>query len=102
MTEEERIQREIDLDIEVTPVIEDAFYFLRMLENNETENFDDENESIEDFEKRLCEKYTPSQNAGDRLAKIPYQERMEAIHEAYRMIDNIKKYGVACLEWEGN
>ena len=40
-----------------------------------------------------------SQNAGDRLLKVSREERMEAIHYGYQMIDNIKKYGVACAEW---
>lgn len=92
-------QRAIDLDIKVTPVIEDAFYFLRLLqEDNELPT--DENESFEDFEKRLHLHYDGGQKAGERLAKIPYEERMQAIHYGYQMLDNIKKYGVACAEWE--
>lgn len=101
MTQEELIQREEDLDIEVTPVVEDAFYFLRMLEKSGEigSDIDNEDETVEEYEERLDREHTPSLNAGDRLAKIPYHERMEAIHEAYRMLDNIKKYGVACNKW---
>jgi len=101
MTQEELIQREQDLDIEITPEIEDAFYFLRILEKaGEIGNDIDENETLEEYEKRLNDEHTPALNAGDRLAKLPYDERMKAIHYGYQMLDNIKKYGVACSEWE--
>ena len=96
MTRQEAMQIE-DLRIELTPVIEDAFYFLSYTENpkplDEILAMDDQQERDYDL---FCQ---ASQHAGDRLLKVSHEERMEAIHYAYQMIDNIKKYGIACAEW---
>jgi len=86
-----------DLRIELTPVIEDAFYFLSHIENPkpivEVLAMDDQQERDYDL---FCQ---ASQHAGERLLKVSREERMEAISYAYQMIDNIKKYGIACAEW---
>ncbi len=82
MTEDELIQREIDLDIKVTPEIEDAFHFLYGLEKN--------GEDI--TEEQL--------NCGKHLrTSYPNEDVKKAVVVAYKMIDNIKKYGVACAAW---
>lgn len=100
MTQDELTQREIDLDIDVTPAIEDAFYFLRLMdEDNKFDDTSDDSESVEDYEKRLESHYKSGHAAGDRLTKLPYEERMQAIHYGYQMIDNLKKYGVPCAAW---
>lgn len=96
MTSEE-IKNIPDLQIEVTPTVEDAFYFLQSLENELPDIREDE--TCEEYEERLDKLTNPSLHAGDRLAQIPYKERMEAIGKAYQMIDNLKKYGVACAQW---
>ena len=44
-------QKELDLNIEVTPEIEDAFYFLRSVETDIPDA--EEDESVEEYEKRL-------------------------------------------------
>lgn len=80
MTKEEAKQV-ADLQIKVTPAIEDAFHFLYGVENEE--------EDITDAQA----------NAGKRLEKYSREERMDAVHYAYQMIENIEKYGVACAEW---
>lgn len=90
-------QKNIDLNIKVTPAIEDAFYFLRSTETEIPDPTDEE--SVEEYEKRLSDKLDASQKAGERLCKLPYEERMQAIRKAYQMIDNIKKYGIPCAEW---
>lgn len=70
-----------DLQIEVTPAVEDAFYFLQGLEKMEDDITD------------------AQVNAGKRLEKYPRDERMEAVHYAYKMLDNLDKYGIACAAW---
>lgn len=96
MTKDEALQIP-DLCINVTPVVEDAFYFLSHLENqkpiDEILNMSEEEEKDYDL---ICD---ASQHAGDRLLKVPKDERMEAVRLAYQMIDNIRKYGVACYDW---
>ena len=95
--EENEQQKARDLDIEVTPAIEDAFYYVRNLERG-VPGFTDE-ESPEEYEKRLDREYQPSVNAGNRLTKIPYDERMEAIGIAYKMLANVRKYGKPSSRW---
>lgn len=86
-----------DLQIEVTPAIEDAFYFLRSLETEMPDITDEE--SPEDYEARLSALYDPANNAGNRLADLPEDEKWQAIRAAYQMIDNIRKYGIPCAAW---
>ena len=96
MKKEEALQIP-DLCIDIDSVTEDAFYFLSYTENpkplEEILEMDEQQERDYDL---FCQ---ASQHAGDRLTKIPREERMEAIRKAYQMIDNIKKYGIACAEW---
>jgi hypothetical protein len=33
------------------------------------------------------------------MLQLEVPKRKEAIHKAYQMIDNMKKYGVACVAW---
>ena len=80
MTKEE-ILNTPDLQIEVTPAIEDAFYFLQGVEKHD--------DDISDAQV----------NAGKRLEKYPRDERMEAVHFAYMMLDNLDKYGIPCAAW---
>jgi hypothetical protein len=87
-------QRQADLDINVTPAIEDAFFFLSTTENEDTDDFLI-GETAEEYEQRA----QACINAGNRLQKLPYEERMQAIHQAHRMIDNIQKYGKAANNW---
>ena len=82
-----------DLDIEVTPTVEDAFYFLMDLEKG-TPDFN-EGETVEEYEKRTA----PAIKAGERLAKLSYDERMGAIAVATKMIENVKKYGKPSALW---
>lgn len=86
-----------DLCIEVTPAIEDAFFFLNNIENGRSikEIVDMTDDEYEQYGKS-CD---AANNAGVRLLKVPHNERWEAIRQAYKMIDNIKKYGVACADW---
>ena len=93
----EEIKRIPDLQINVTPAVEDAFYFLHSLEKEVPDPMD--NETAEDFDARLEASIQPAINAGNRLTLLPAIERQVAIHEAYRMIDNLKKYGVPCAAW---
>lgn len=102
MTQEE-LQREEDLNIKLTPAIEDAFYFLNHLDNDNGEilkDINNDDESFEEYEARLSAKYDPPQHAAERLQQYSAEEIRGAVRCAYRMIDNIKKYGVACKEWE--
>lgn len=78
----EEIKNIAELQIEVTPAVEDAFYFLNGIENSES----DINEA-----QILC---------GQRLHSVySEEEAKDAIKKAYMMIDNIKKYGIACAAW---
>lgn len=96
MTKDEAL-RIPDLCIKVTPIIEDAFYFLNNLENGKSTK---EIEAMTDDEwERYDKACEASSNAGERLLKVPREERMEAIRNAYQMIDNIKQYGVPCADW---
>jgi hypothetical protein len=86
-----------DLCIEVRPAVEDAFHFLNSVENDKDikdilKMSDSESEAYYAYKEA-------AQSAGDRLLKLSQKERMEAIRKAYQMIDNVKKYGVACVAW---
>ena len=70
-----------ELCIEVSPAVEDAFYFLLPV------NWDD------------MESTDASTHAGQRLISTHKDMSWEAVKTAYKMIDNIEKYGVACAEW---
>lgn len=102
MTVDEMVERMLDLDIKVTPEVEDAFYFVRMLEEEGKKDLDEGNdsESVEEYEEKLKNYYDPANNAGKRVAELPSDVRLDAIRKAYKMLDNIKKYGVPCSEWQ--
>jgi hypothetical protein len=86
-----------DLCIEVKPAVEDAFHFLHSIESDKPIK---EVLSMSDDEADAYNAYKNVANdAGDRLLKLSRDERMSAIRKAYQMIDNIKKYGVACVAW---
>lgn len=71
-----------DLQIEVTPAVEDAFHFLYGMEKRDGDLTDAQS------------------NCGERITKeYSKEEAKEAIRKAYQMIDNIDKYGVACAAW---
>ena len=96
MKKEEALQIP-DLCIELDSITEDAFYFLRNLGEDFPESPEDE--TPEEYDERLSKFFDPSINAGKRLAELEETEKWQAIHSAYQMIDNLKKYGVACAEW---
>lgn len=86
-----------NLCIDVKPSVEDAFHFLYSLESSkpikEVIEMPDEEADVYNAYRDVANK------AGDRLVKLSYNERMDAIGKAYKMIDNVKKYGVACVAW---
>lgn len=67
-----------ELLIDVTPAVEDAFHFLYPIEEDATPT-------------------DAALHAGERLTQSP--DTLGAVNVAYQMIDNIRKYGVACAEW---
>lgn len=71
-----------DLHIEVTPATEDAFHFLYGLEKG-VENMTDAQVRCGE---NLREKYSP-------------EDVKEGVRNAYRMIENIGKYGIPCIDW---
>ena len=75
-------QRDKDLNIKVTPAVEDAFHFLYGVNK---EDADITEEQIR-CGQRLQQNYSRT-------------ERLEAIHAAYQMLDNIDQYGTPCAEW---
>lgn len=77
----EEIRNIPELQIDVTPAIEDAFHFLYGVEKS--------SEDMTDAQSRC----------GQHLLQYTKEERLEAITYAYKMIDNIGKYGVACAAW---
>ena len=70
-----------DLCIEVSPAVEDAFYFLFSVNLDDVDSTD------------------ASTRAGQRLISTHKDMSWEAVKTAYNMIDNIEIYGVACAEW---
>ncbi len=86
-----------ELCIDVDAATEDAFFFLSYAEDQKTV---EEMLAMNEEEEREYDLYCDaSQHAGDRLTKVPREERMEAIRKAYQMIENKKTYGVPCAEW---
>ena len=77
----EEIRQIPDLQVNVTPAVEDAFHFLYGLEKSE--------DNMTDAQRRC----------GQHLEAYSENERLNAIHEAYRMLDNIAKYGIPCAAW---
>lgn len=71
-----------ELQIEVTPAVEYAFHFLYGVEKSGEDITEAQN------------------NCGNHLRNnFSDEEIKSAISTAYKMIDNIDKYGVACAAW---
>ena len=77
----EEIRQIPDLQIDVTPATEDAFHFLYGL--------DQKGIDLTDAQIRC----------GESLRQYPDEEIKVAKENAFKMIDNIRKYGVACAKW---
>lgn len=70
-----------DLQVEITPAVEDAFYFLYGVitkAGNATE---------------------AQEHCGEHLKGYPLDVQKQAIADAMKMVDNLEKYGVACAAW---
>lgn len=74
-------QKEKDLNIEVTPLIEDVFYVMLALDDKIS------SEQGEKIFNRIRGRYSE-------------EEYYQAIVVARQMVNNIQKYGVACAAWE--
>lgn len=106
MTKKEA-QNIADLQIEVTPLIEDAFYAFREIDCKELDarlNRLSDNYVRGDAETdKLMEKYLNdidiAEKARERLMLIGPAKRANAIATAFKMIENQEKYGYPCLEW---
>jgi len=107
MTKEEAKRIE-ELHIKVTPLVEDAFYAFRDIDNSALKKRIEElpESKLDDDEEtdKLMAKYLDdidfSMNAMERVkACSDPQERLQAINDAYQMIENQKKYGYPCIEW---
>ena len=70
-----------ELQIEVTPEVEDAFYFLHGVIEKAG--------NVSEAQSRC----------GEHLKYYPLDVQKKAIEKAMKMIDNIEKYGVACAAW---
>ena len=90
-------QRKLDLDIEVTPAIEDAFYFLKHIDDGipDIEDY----ETAEEYETRLDRVSIPSIKAGERLTHLSKSEAFDAIDKGQKMLENLKKYGIPSSRW---
>lgn len=80
MTHQEALQIP-DLDIEVTDIIEDCFYVKMAVNGNVSEK------AGQDASQRLKGMYCDA------------KQLTSALNTADRMIDNLRKYGVACAAW---
>lgn len=85
MTKQEALQIP-DLNIEVTPLVEDFFYSI--LEGKGEIKHSGANDRI----KTLAEDYTSG-----KVKELP--PFMQAVDAAKRMYDNLQRYGVACADW---
>lgn len=90
-------QREKDLDIEVTPVIEDAFYFVKAMEAGIPDIPEDA--TPEEYEKLLSTMTDAGLHAGERLCEIPKEEADKALQCAYQMLHNLREYGIPSSRW---
>lgn len=68
-----------ELDIHVSPLVEDCFYVLLGID------------------KKISEQR--AMNATRRVLGHTKEEYADALKTARQMIDNMEKYGVACDEW---
>ena len=96
-----------DLCIEVTPLIEDAFYAFRDIDCRELDRrlnaLGDDYVSGDAETDALLQKYLDdletAEKARQRFMQGDPKERVHAMTAAFQMIDNIEKYGVPCAEW---
>lgn len=106
MTKKEA-QNIADLNIEVTPLIEDAFYAFREIDCKELDTrlnrLGDNYVSGDAETDKLLEKYLKdidiAEQARERIMLVSPEKRAHAIDTAFRMIENQEKYGYPCLEW---
>lgn len=107
MTKQEAMKIE-ELHIKVTPLVEDAFYAFRDIDDSElTKRLDelpDDYVSGDVEADKLMEKFYKdieiSENAKERWFSCEDPvERIEAMANALLMIENQKKYGYPCIEW---
>lgn len=106
MTREEAMLIE-DLNIEVTPLVEDAFYAFRPIDCKELdkrlERLGDKYEQGDPETDALMDKYKKDLDASDkareRFMQAESKDRVHALVLAFQMIDNIQQYGYPCLEW---
>ena len=107
MTRQEAMKIE-DLNIEVTPLVEDAFYAFMDIDCNELdkrlEAAPDMYGSGDIITDRLLDKYLKdiemSGKALERWKACKDKEaKKEALSTALLMIENKKKYGYPCLAW---
>ena len=96
-----------ELCIEVTPLVEDAFYAFREIDDKELQerldNLPDDYVSGDAETDALMEKFykdiESAENARLRFMQGSPEERFKAMNAAYQMIENLEKYGVPCAEW---
>ena len=77
----DEIKQTPELQIDVTPAVEDCFYFLKALDGELSDE--------------------AAQKALDRMwnDRVSKREMEDSMRKAQRMIDNLKKYGVPCAQW---
>ena len=96
-----------ELCIEVTPLVEDAFYAFRDIDDKELQErldrLPDDYVSGDPQTDELMEKFDrdieSAENARLRFMQGSPVERLKAMSDAFQMIENLEKYGVPCAEW---
>lgn len=97
-----------DLQIEVTPLVEDAFYAYRDIDDSELDarlkelgdNYIEGDEEADKLLDRYLKDIEFSEKARERwFATGSASERVDALMKAQKMIENIKKHGVPCAQW---
>jgi hypothetical protein len=96
-----------ELCIEVTPLVEDAFYAFRDIDDKELQErldrLPDDYVSGDAKTDELMEKFDrdieSAENARMRFMQGTPTERFAAMNAALQMIENLEKYGVPCAEW---
>jgi len=97
-----------DLQIEVTELVEDAFYAFRDVDDSELkkrlkelgDDYVDGDEKADELLTKYLKDLDIAEKAADRWLQsgTPY-ERVQALLAAEKMIENQKKYGVPCAAW---
>lgn len=96
-----------ELDIDVTEAVEDAFYAFRDIEAKEldeclskTPNYVSGDAHIDKLISKFNKDCKNAENAMRRLNAIAdIDVRTDAILKAFKMIENVEKYGVPCADW---